>query len=89
MLSGSLCPRAPSSVAGVSWVQKDPLALQDSGVSCGEDTSQSAEQAVEQMHLQRIISQEDGIKGHFICEVPSSCLSHWENSSPIQSCAIP
>lgn len=50
VFSGSLCAHATSSVAGLSWVQKDPLArtrLLESEGSCGEDTSKSAEQAVE------------------------------------------
>lgn len=50
VLSGSLCPHATSSVAGLSWAQKDPLArarLLESEVSCGENTSKSAEQAVD------------------------------------------
>lgn len=54
LFSGDQCPHAASPVAGVSWVQKDPLAcarLLESGVSRGEDTSKSAEQAVEQTVL--------------------------------------
>lgn len=54
MFSGTLCLQPPSSVAGVNWVQKDALAcarLLEPGVSRGEDTRKSAEQAVEQTAL--------------------------------------